>query len=102
MKHRVLIVCLVLAGVLANPRPASAGLWAWLERFSGPGPFTGYPYLFTYCFQKIESKGHGPAKLTFVPSPVSSEGPDKVPQPLSCVYFDQGTFTADRDDLRGF
>ena len=39
------LVTLVLAGVclLATARPAHAerGLWEWLERLSGPGPFWG-------------------------------------------------------------
>src|SRR3954471_10008659 len=36
---------IILAAVLACPRPAfaqRAGLWEWLERLSGPGPFHGW------------------------------------------------------------
>jgi len=102
MKHRVLIVCAVLAGVLANPRPASAGLWAWLERFSGPGPFHGNPFLLTSCFQTVK-ENDGSVTWALVPSPVREDGARRDDnRPLPCIYFDKGLYTAKEDVARGF
>lgn len=100
MKRSLTIGCLVLASMVADARPASAGLWAWLEKFSGPGPFTGTPVLVTFCFQKLLTADGKPNGTVFAPSPVSR--PDTTKEPLSCIYFDRGVFDADRDDIRGF
>ena len=51
MKRPLGITLLVLLVSLVRPAPASAGLWAWLEEWSGPGPFRGYTFLFTACVQ---------------------------------------------------
>jgi hypothetical protein len=51
MKRPLGITALVLLVSLLRPAPASAGLWAWLEEWSGPGPFRGYTFLFTACVQ---------------------------------------------------
>ena len=51
MKRPMGITLLVLLVSLVRPAPASAGLWAWLEEWSGPGPFRGYTFLFTACVQ---------------------------------------------------
>jgi hypothetical protein len=51
MKRPLGITVLVLLVSLIRPAPASAGLWAWLEEWSGPGPFKGYTFLFTACVQ---------------------------------------------------
>ncbi len=51
MKRSLGITLLVLVVWLGAPVPASAGLWAWLEEWSGPGPFSGYTFLFTACVQ---------------------------------------------------
>jgi hypothetical protein len=51
MKRPLGIALLVLLVSLVRPAPASAGLRAWLEEWSGPGPFRGYTFLFTACVQ---------------------------------------------------
>jgi hypothetical protein len=97
MKRPVLIVCLVAASVVAHPRSASAGLWAWLERFSGPGPFHGNPFLLTAC---IASDRDG--QIALVPSPVRVDRNDGEKDFLPCIYFDKGLYTAKEDVSRGF
>ena len=50
------LVVLVFA-ILGQPQPASAwGFWAWLEEWSGPGPFRGGMFLFTTCRQDTHWK----------------------------------------------
>jgi hypothetical protein len=51
MRRHLLISGVLLLVTLALPRPASAGFWAWLEEWSGPGPFKGWTFLFTACVQ---------------------------------------------------
>ena len=51
MKRSLAITLLVFLISLVRPAPASAGFWAWLEEWSGPGPFRGYTILFTGCVQ---------------------------------------------------
>jgi hypothetical protein len=63
MKRPLGITLLVLLVSLVRPAPASAGLWAWLEEWSGPGPFRGYTFLFTACVQD----------RSFKPSPIASD-----------------------------
>jgi hypothetical protein len=82
MKRTLLIACLTILSLVAHPRPASAGWWAWLEEFSGPGPFKGkYPsVILTFCFDK------GQIGL----SPLSA---DKKPATMKfCLYADESTF----------
>jgi hypothetical protein len=63
MKRPLGITVLVLLVSLLRPAPASAGLWAWLEEWSGPGPFRGYTFLFTACVQD----------RSFKPSPIARD-----------------------------
>src|SRR5688500_5801334 len=70
MKRPLGITLLVLLVWLAAPAPASAGLWAWLEEWSGPGPFSGYTFLFTACVQD----------RTLKPSPISRDDTFHVEQ----------------------
>src|SRR4051812_17917857 len=51
MRRVQAITLLVLLILLVRPAPASAGFWAWLEEWSGPGPFKGYTVLLTACSQ---------------------------------------------------
>jgi hypothetical protein len=51
MKRPLGITLLVLLVSLLVPASASAGVWAWMEQWSGPGPFGGYTFLFTACVQ---------------------------------------------------
>ena len=51
MKRTLGITLLVLLVSWLGPAPASAGVWAWMEQWSGPGPFGGYTFLFTACVQ---------------------------------------------------
>jgi hypothetical protein len=51
MKRSLGTSLLVLLILLVTPATASAGFWAWLEEWSGPGPFRGYTILFTACVQ---------------------------------------------------
>jgi hypothetical protein len=65
MKRPLGMTLLVLLVSLVRPAPASAGFWAWLEEWSGPGPFRAEPgqtWLFTYCVQDKSWK----------PSPISN------------------------------
>jgi hypothetical protein len=65
MKRPLGITLLVLIVSLVRPAPASAGFWAWLEDWSGPGPFRAKPYqtvMLTYCVQDQRLK----------PSPISN------------------------------
>jgi hypothetical protein len=57
MKHPLCITLVVLIVSLVRPAPAWAGLWAWLEEWSGPGPFKGYTFLLTACVQDRWFKG---------------------------------------------
>jgi hypothetical protein len=97
MKRISVIACLVVTGMFANPQPAAAGFWAWLEQFSGPGPFTTGkpPVLLTYCFQKVPKAGTADGASTprtaFVPSAVAT-ATDRGP--FRCIYFDHASFTA--------
>ena len=55
MKRAFGIACVATALMIAAPRPASAGLWAWLQEMSGPGPFEGKQFdAKLFCF------GNGP------------------------------------------
>ena len=53
--HRPLVtITFVLFATLVQPRAADAGFWAWLEKWSGPGPFRARPYetlIVTFCGQ---------------------------------------------------
>jgi hypothetical protein len=44
MQRKRAIVAILAVGLLASSRPAYAarGVWEWLERMSGPGPFHGW------------------------------------------------------------
>jgi hypothetical protein len=91
MKRPLLIVCLVVASTVIHPRPASAGFWAWLSEFSGPGPFKGWGFLLTGCFVDGKLK----------PSPVAQDSGNTEKHP-PCVYFDKGLFNVDADSIKGF
>lgn len=91
MKRLALILCFALAGVVLSPRPAQAGgIWAWLEEWSGPGPFKGWAYVLTACVQG----------QIFKPSPIATSRDDQ--QKLPCVYYDQAFYDADVDTKKGF
>lgn len=82
MKRTALIACLTVLTVVAHARPASAGWWAWLEEFSGPGPFKGRyaAFLFTACIDEH----------TLKVSPLVDE--KKSPGKKFCVYADDATY----------
>lgn len=62
--HRPLLTFAVLIVTLAHPAPVAAGFWAWLEEWSGPGPFKGPPtLLLTACVQD----------RTLKPSPIARD-----------------------------
>jgi hypothetical protein len=97
MKRAVLILGLVIVAVVAKPQPASAGLWAWLEEFSGPGKFTGYTFTGAVCRQG------GQWQL----SPLVSDHPKwdsmsseerrrAYKRPLVCTSVDYDIFSVDK------
>ena len=94
MKRLTFITCLAAACVLAQPQPAAAGFWDWLEEFSGPGPFTGFTLLGTECW-KDKVLQH---------SPIASEGVEaNAPIPtLRCLFLDLSRFHADQDPDQGY
>jgi hypothetical protein len=51
VKRPLVVTVLSVAFSIGSAAPASAGFWAWLEEWSGPGPFKGYTFLFTACVQ---------------------------------------------------
>lgn len=56
MTRPLVTLALVVVMTLAQPAPAAAGFWAWLEEWSGPGPFRGFTFLFTACIQDKQVK----------------------------------------------
>src|SRR5215210_5297865 len=60
MNRPLLTLTVVLIVALAHPTPAAAGFWAWLEEWSGPGPFRArvlHTFLFTTCVQDAKDNG---------------------------------------------
>lgn len=54
--RRTLVPVLAVLITLCQPAPADAMWWAWLEKWSGPGPFKAKPFrtfLFTACVQDV-------------------------------------------------
>lgn len=97
MRRTLPVLCLILLALFVRPAPAYASFWAWLEEFSGPGPFKGYAFLLTGC---VQDGGLRPSPLVKNgTSPASASG---AWRPLGCVYFDRGAFDTAADSLRGF
>ena len=85
MFRTLLIVTVMLFTTLCQPQPAEAMWWAWLEKWSGPGPFKAKPfqtYLFTMCLQDqpatrvtqtdtVETILQADKKLALKPSPIA-------------------------------
>lgn len=114
MKRALSVAVLTTAILLLRVMPAHAGLWSWLEEFSGPGPFTASkPGLYlTFCTPppiggKAE-QGKTPMDLPtwnwskkrvlgLVPG-MPSKGATK-----SCFFYDDAAaLSVDADDARGF
>jgi len=99
MRRSWQIVVLTLVVLVAHARPASAGgIWAWLEEWSGPGPFKGLTFLATTCVQDG----------MFKTSPIAATrkdyatSPDKSQRKMACVYYDQAFYHTDADTKKGF
>jgi len=97
MMRRILIVGVALCSLLATPRPASAGFWAWLQELSGPGPFKAKksPILAANCLPVNLSK----IRLA---SDLGSTLKQSAPDIRHCIYIDTGFFHADADTARNF
>jgi hypothetical protein len=74
MRQRLLTLAVLVFALVGLPRAASAGFWAWLEEWSGPGPFRGkpIPILFSTCLQETRDEQNLlQAHLRFRPSPIA-------------------------------
>ena len=83
MKRAVIVGILVWAAMLGSARPAAAGLWDWMQEWSGPGPFT--------------SKTKPPIMVNFCPDDyrIAEPSPSKTPK---CLYFDVRYLDAEAND----
>jgi hypothetical protein len=95
MKRTLWSVCVVALILVGLPRPAAAAnwFWAWLEEWSGPGPFraTAVPVLSTNCLT-------GPFALNL--NLTGQRSPD--PASKRCFYVDVGFFHSEPDPVRNF
>lgn len=82
--RRTLIPVLAVLITLCQPAPADAMWWAWLEKWSGPGPFKAKPFrtfLFTACVQDVPAEPRASKSIddvvrwekswSFEPSPIA-------------------------------
>ena len=99
MKRKFIIGVFTVTALAASVRPALASdsWWAWLEEFSGPGPFHGKTILATGCWQD----------KSFRPSPVATDSPSAqqanlAPRILPCAYYDHGWYNVDANSTKDF
>ena len=101
MKTILRMLCTAaVAGMVLNAVPAEAGIWGWLERLSGPGPFD-------QRFAHIGVRALCPPRL-FVRTPPAKEKDDTSglfrPSSASgatCFYVDRAGFVSRNDAFVG-
>jgi hypothetical protein len=100
LKRTLCIAALTIVALIASPRPASAGFWAWLEEFSGPGKFHGSPFLANFCRVANEWMLSPIASDKKGVEPANRVWQGKLLSP--CVYATYGEFSADPSPTKGF
>jgi hypothetical protein len=90
-----------VAGIVMNAASAEAGVWGWLERLSGPGPFD-------QVAGSIGLRGLCPAILNQTDE--ARDSPDSVKldwlrprrdKHATCVYFERADFVSHNDPFVG-
>jgi len=92
MKRNVPLLGLVLVLIVGFPRPAKAGLWDWVQEWSGPGPFHGswYNSMWALCPGKITGADNSEKRVLNTPY-----RPDRD---NTCIFFDYRNFKNEDDD----
>ena len=90
MSRVMLALALTLVASFTSPRDAHAkDIWAILEQFSGPGPFTGTSVGATFCFDGLRVEAN----------PLLSKRASDAPRGwLLCLHGDRAKFAADPSD----
>jgi hypothetical protein len=108
MTRPILVACATIAILTLHAVPANAGFWAWLEEFSGPGPFTtgaNVPLFLTLCFPETSFKRDQVRKSDGTQrseefwkswrwSRISLGRPEKGGDTRWCLYYDRIRFAA--------